>query len=592
MTSRANTDASLTARVVRTFDFVRHIPVGKLARRVELDFRRRWRDRWPRAMQASLATLPDQDKSTPASARPAPVFAPRTELEPVRTGSGWAFTFLNRRVAMVGPGIDWSAPTLGAADQLWRMNLHYMEYLEGLDDERWSAAVRDWIASNPAERPGCWRDGWNSFALSLRVVVWLQELVRRDGRLSADLVALVESSAVRQLRFLERNLETDLGGNHLVKNIKALIWASACFSGADAERWRRIGLRLLDRELDVQILPDGMHYERSASYHAQVLADLIECRAALRADPFGGRLDRTIANMAQALADMTHPDGRVALFNDAGRNVAYAPAACLEAVDRLLGRRPDAKSVFALPAAGYFGARTPGSYVIVDCGRIAPDDLPAHGHADVLSFEWSVGGRRIVVDQGVFEYIAGARRKTSQGAASHNTLFLDGADQAEFFGSFRCGRRPNVEVRAYEAKSAGFMLEGAHDGYRHLPGRPVHVRRIEVEPGRIVLRDTLEESTDRAAAIGFLLHPDCRVDLTGGNARVTNGPVRIVARSSGRIEIAPAVWWPDMGLEQPTQRIVIRMTDRSAPLDTEFVVEAPADARPADTQVSAGVTAS
>ena len=52
-------------------------------------------------------------------------------------------------------------------------------HLEAVDDAEWGLLVRDWIASNPADRPGAWRDSWNSFALSLRVVVWLQERARR-----------------------------------------------------------------------------------------------------------------------------------------------------------------------------------------------------------------------------------------------------------------------------------------------------------------------------------------------------------------------------------------------------------------------------
>jgi uncharacterized heparinase superfamily protein len=51
--------------------------------------------------------------------------------------------------------------------------------------------------------------------------------------------------------------------------------------------------------------------------------------------------------------------------------------------------------------------RTQSSYLVADCGRISPADLPAHGHGDVLSSERSVKGHRIIVDQGVYEYFAG-----------------------------------------------------------------------------------------------------------------------------------------------------------------------------------------
>ena len=80
-------------------------------------------------------------------------------------------------------------------------------------------------------------------------------------------------SLARQLRFLERNLELDLGGNHLIKNIKALLWAGRFFENGEAARWQAKGETLLRRELEEQILADGMHYERSPAYHGQVFVD-------------------------------------------------------------------------------------------------------------------------------------------------------------------------------------------------------------------------------------------------------------------------------------------------------------------------------
>ena len=93
---------------------------------------------------------------------------------------GEVFTFLGRSHRM-GGRVDWTAPSLAPKDQLWRMNLHYMEYLEEVDDARFLALVDDWIAANPAGRPGAWKDSHNSYALSLRVVVWMQQLARRAG---------------------------------------------------------------------------------------------------------------------------------------------------------------------------------------------------------------------------------------------------------------------------------------------------------------------------------------------------------------------------------------------------------------------------
>jgi uncharacterized heparinase superfamily protein len=554
------------ARAVRAIEFARHIPIAKLARRGELSLRRKIADR----LQSAPPRLPPP---RPAQAPPLPLFPPRLHLKPLEMPGGLVFAFLHRTVAMSGTGIDWAAPGPKAADQLWRMNLHYMEYLEGTNDELWARLVADWLCVNGRPAPRAWADSWNSYALSLRLVVWLQELARRADRLPAALIREVEASAASQLRFLERNLETDIGGNHLIKNIKALIWASAFFQGDEARRWRRKGLALLGKELGKQILRDGMHNERSASYHAQVFADLLECRHALGEDAPCAVLDDALHRMARVTAHLAHPDGGPALFNDAGLDMAYSPGDCLDVYEQLLGQRPAKRQNFAFEDAGYYGLRSGKVYLIADCGRIAPDDLPAHGHGDVLSFELSVGGQRMIVDQGVFEYNAGEKRQRARSARSHNTLCFEGADQADFFGAFRCGRRPNVTVLDYRSSANGFVLEGTHDGFRHLPGRPRHVRRFEASPDRIVIRDRIEGTPDRTARIGFLLHPGAGATLEDGTATVRHGASAVKIACSAPLDIEPAVWWPCMGLERATSRLVMRLPPpmKSAVTDISIV---------------------
>jgi hypothetical protein len=539
-------------RTRRAIEFARYLPVAKLARRAEINLRRRIGEKLPHWTGAAVT----------AAVRPGPplpVFAPRKLLATESSSGHIRFTFLNRTVEMETCGLDWMAPAPNPEHQLWRMNLHYMEYLEGVDGETWARLVENWILSNDKYKRRAWQDSWNSYALSLRAVVWLQELARRAGTLSGDAVIAARISAIDQLRFLARNLETDLGGNHLIKNIKALIWASAFFTGEEALRWRRKGLAFLHKELKKQILRDGMHDERSASYHAQVFADLLECRHALGGDPLGGALDNALHRMAQVTADLTHPDGGPVLFNDSGLTMAYSPSECLDVYERLFDRRPKQRQVFALEAAGYYGFRHGDKYMITDCGRIAPDDLPAHGHGDVLSFELSVGGKRMIVDQGVFEYNPGEKRQRARTASSHNTLCFEGADQAEFFGAFRCGRRPNVAVLSYEPLPDGFVLEGTHDGFRTLAGSPRHVRRFEVGPERIVIHDRIEGASSHTARIGFLLHPGTEAVVESRSARLQQGVSVIKVTSSEPLEIQPAVWWPDMGLERKTSRLFLRL---------------------------------
>ena len=182
----------------------------------------------------------------------------------------------------------------------------------------------------------------------------------------------------------------------------------------------------------------------------------------------------------------------------------------------LFGARPRPARASPSPSAGYFGRRAGGDYLVVDCGRIGPDALPAHAHGDILSFEWSVAGERIIVDPGVYEYFQGPRRAASRSAASHNTLCFEGADQADFFGAFRCGRRPDVEVRRLESDDERLILEGTHDGF----GRSARMcRRFEASDAKLTIVDRIDAPGGRAAPpSAFCLHPEVVVAPGGRRA--------------------------------------------------------------------------
>ncbi len=546
-------------KLVRSLAFARHIPPRQIAARFWLEAKRRWSLRAP----PRLETL-----AYPAAAVPQPVFPLRTGMIE-RLPTGWRFTFVGRSVD-TGEAIDWQADP----DQLWRMNLHYMEYLEELDRDTGIALIRQWIAANPPWRSGYWRDSWNSYALSLRIVVWMQRLTAWQVDLADPDIRRIVSSLAAQLDFLLRNLELDLGGNHLIKNIKALAWGSAFFTGPFGQKLRDRAIRLLAREIPRQILPDGMHYERSSSYHAQVFADLIETRVALG----DMALDPVLDRMAQVVAMLTHPDGGPAVFNDAGLTMAYAPDDCLAAFARVTGRPiPQRDGAFGFREAGYFGLHAPGFALIADMGRIGPDSLPAHAHGDIGSIELSIGGERLVVDQGVYEYVAGDRRQASRSAHHHNCLAIHGAEPADFYGAFRCGRRPRVGVAQFVGGDGGILLRGHHDGYHRLKGKPIVVRRIEASADGITIHDRIDGKTWHEATSRLLLHPECRAELHGDLAILHRGEVSIAVRGSAPLHVEPAVWWPDMGVEVATRRLCLTLPPGCFEATLEFGAVVPAE---------------
>ena len=526
--------------MLRHLHFARHVPPTQILRRASLELRRRVERRVRPGLDGTASLAPSA---------PGPVFPPGQSATR-RTAGGWRLQFLG--LSVDAPAIvDLTIPGSAARDQLWTMSLHYFEHAEALDDDAWGNLADQWIAANPPYAPGSTRTGWNAYALSLRVVSWLQQLALRRDRLPPDLVARVASSAAAQLHYLERHLETDIGGNHLFKNILALLWGSAALESARAARWRRLGLRLLDREL-AQFLPDGMHYERSPSYHAQVIGDCLSIRHALAGDPLGGRLDQAIRKGLQVLADLAHPDGLASLFGDAGLHMARPP--------EQFGALPAPRSSFAYPDAGYFGLRGDGGdLLIVDAGPLGPDSLPGHAHGDMFAFEWSVAGQRVIVDQGVFEYVGGERRQAARSAANHNTVAAPGADQGEFYSAFRLGRRARLAARTVDFDNGRMRLTASHSGFVGHSGGVGHERQIDATSRTVRIRDRLTRPLAGASA-SLLLAPQARPSLRAdGSVDIAGFDLPIRLTSDCEVQIDPAVWWPDMGVEIPTSRLRISL---------------------------------
>ncbi len=151
----------------------------------------------------------------------------------------------------------------------------------------------------------------------------------------------VQHSLAVQVRYLRKPLEYHLLGNHLFANAKALTFAGLFFSGAEAEEWLAKGLILLQREIAEQILPDGGHFERSPMYHSIILEDILDLINLATVYP--NRIPvtqiqtwrQTAQNMLAWLSTMIHPDGGIALFNDAALGIASTPAEINAYAERL-----------------------------------------------------------------------------------------------------------------------------------------------------------------------------------------------------------------------------------------------------------------
>jgi uncharacterized heparinase superfamily protein len=371
------------------------------------------------------------------------------------------------------------------APRLWRFHLHYWDWAWGLaiDQDRLVARAiyarlwRSWQKSVEFGRG----DAWHPYPAALRAWSWcgLHRALVVGSDIEPDFVALLATHA----GFLRHHLEYDVGGNHLIKELKALVGLAVFFAD---ERALRLAVRRLTNQVARQVLPDGGHYERAPAYHCQVLADLIDVADLLRAvgrTP-AGEITTAIVRMRGWLGAVLTPDDRVPLLND-GYPVNRELVAALRP-----GPIPDS-SLVVLPATGLVRAVVGGWHLLADVGPPCPPSLPAHAHADTFGFLLHVDKVPLLIDSGTSTYEPGPVRHRERSTAAHSTVQVDGADSTEVWGVFRAGRRARVSGLGVHADAARITCEAVHDGFRGLHGRPRHHRRWSLTSDELQVEDLI-----------------------------------------------------------------------------------------------------
>ena len=414
-------------------------------------------------------------------------------------------------------------------------------------------------------------DGWHPFTLSVRIVNWLHVLCAWKERFNAhpEFFKRFMESLDGQARILSSSLEHDVRGNHLLKNLRALLWAGTLLDGPQAKSWKHRALALLRKELAEQILSDGGHFERTPGYHTIVFKDILEIGMLLRhaadTEKKYDWLDDAIRQMLQYLCNILPPQGCLPLLKDTawdaspnpydllaagalyfqepafklsthfglyplllfGRNgwkafqewpletVCAFPGLALspKGIDRFSdGDLAHEPGFFAasLPETGYCVLRddTVGDYLIFDAGKVCPDYLPAHAHADLFSYELTVNHSRVVVDSGVFQYKAGKWRDYFRATRAHNMVEVAESNQSEVWGSFRVAKRARPFQVSCKRQGSCVILDARHDGYLRLKVPVVHRRVIVWERRRFwVIIDQLSGTGTVDAASHIHLAP-------------------------------------------------------------------------------------
>ena len=386
-------------------------------------------------------------------------------------------------------------------------------------DERYPEAfwtlVEDWAQKNPPQRGPNWKCGQE---ISLRILAWCFGLYAFKGSPSstAERVAQLTQMIAAQADRVYGNIDFAIStrGNHAVSEAFGLWLAGTLFPELkQAEKYRALGRKILEREAEIHIFRDGTYSMYSLNYHRFILrVYFLAIRLGeLNHARFSDALYRSIANSLDFMAQLIEPssgqmpvygsnDGALVCPLDTCDFTDYRPTLQMGWVlihgERLFGEGAWDESLFwlrgreshvvttsvvatagrlksslhgAFPDGGVHLLRGPHSEVFIRCA----DFRERPSHADQLHVDLWWRGQNIVCDAGTFLYNGqGPWQNGLAHTAAHNTVTVDGADQMPWFSRFTWGEWARGRVNQKNERG----WQGEHDGYARLG--VLHVRSV------------------------------------------------------------------------------------------------------------------
>lgn len=516
----------------------------------------------------------------------------------------------------------------------WTMQLAQAYVLTG--DERYAvraiAAIKDWIDANPIGMGINWASSLE-VALRLMAWTWTLALLRHSAALTGATLTPILASIHSHATHVETFLSVYFSPNtHLTGEALGLFYAGVAFPEfRDAERWRATGATTLVEQADKHVSEDGVYFEQSTCYQrytCDIYLHFLQLASRNQIE-VPARIGDQLLRMVDVLAALGRPDGMVPAIGDAdggqlmplGGRARQDCRALFAMAAALFGRRDFARAAggpapevvwllgtggaeaFGRVAVGQppaEGSRifVTGGYAVmhgIDAHQMIVDVGPlgsfGHGHADLLSIQCSVFGHECLVDAGTYGYTAEPEwRNYFRGTAAHNTVRIDGKDQAEPAGPFGWRQRPRTTLREWQSTSAFDFVDAEHAAFAG-QGIPVtHRRRVVfVRPHCWIVVDDLIGEGTHAAEWSFQFAPlpvslvtggTARADLPGGAALwivpLSTTVVRAMIHTG---ETAPIRGWvsPDYGCRVPAPMLVYTA---NAPLPMRQVTVLFPDRRP------------
>lgn len=391
----------------------------------------------------------------------------------------------------------------------WVASLHGFEWLRDLrsvGSDRARRMAREMVASWLGGYGKPHEIAWRPDITGVRVASWISFHDFFCAAAGDEFRGAYFDSLLRQAKYLSRTLPGDLSGVALMRALKGLAFSGLALE--DGEQRLEKAFTLILRQVKEQILPDGAHISRSPQATFEFLQCLVDLRAALIAARLDmpEELQHGIDRITPAVKFFRHGDGGLAHFNGSQEGNAHL----VETTLMHSGAR--GKAMKSLPHAGYERLLQGRSSLIVDTGCGPEGRHGKRAHAGLLSFEYSYGRERVIVNCGS-SAAAGRWRDLLRSTAAHSTIVVDDRNACPLEGQGSFSAQP--ELRKQRQEDADIVvLDAGHGGY--MPRFGLACRRflrLQEDGETLHGEDILSGKSGVHFAIRFHLHPSIQASV-------------------------------------------------------------------------------
>ncbi|PHN04920.1 alginate lyase family protein [Flavilitoribacter nigricans] len=353
-----------------------------------------------------------------------------------------------------GEDINWNSRPVPDNEWVWQLNRMYFwdamarAYWHTGDEKyarEWGEQLFDWTEKNPNDAAHDY--AWRSIETGIRGYRWtglFQYFIDSPSFTPEVLVAFL-NSCYDHASFLMTKYRS--GSNWGLMEAEGLAFIAITFPEfKEAAVWREEAFRRLNKEINLQVYPDGHQRELAMGYHLGCIQWFIRTYELAQmnglTDAFPASYLERIEKMSEVPMKLCLPDGTNVQFGDAWAGKPGQHRDRFKTWSELFERddflylategaegTPPAETAYALPESGLYSLRSGWDQdaicLVLKCGP----DGGGHCQPDNGTFDLYAGGRNLMPDGGSYIYSGNPEgRAWFRQTSVHQTLTLNGAN--------------------------------------------------------------------------------------------------------------------------------------------------------------------